>query len=381
MSQLPKSILEQSIYVDGNEYFNALLADINSAEKSIDLETYIFENDAVGEKIVAALIAAANRGVKIRVLVDGAGTPFWVGNISVKLESAAIETRVFHPFPWHLWQWSHSYVRVPVLLKAIYLLLKMNSRNHRKVVLIDNKIVYIGSINISHVHLDESFGGKSWRDTAVKMLGVDFNELTKAFDAAWTHTAIPERLQKMFKRIDLNPIIRLNNSRHRRRRLYKDLLKRIDHCKQRIWMTNAYFVPDNFLLRKLTKAAKAGVDVRIVLPKKADVFFMPWASSAFYQSLLEAGVRIFEYYPSMLHTKTLILDDWILVGSSNLNHRSLLHDLEIDVNIRVPSAQQIIEKQFEIDIAKSHEVKLNDWHRPWHQLFFGRLLLYIKYWI
>ncbi len=382
MTQLPITTMEQTIYSDGNQYFDALLHDITTAQHTIDLEAYIFENDSLGEKFVTALIASAQRHVKIRVLVDGAGTPVWVGSTSYKLERAGIQTRIFHPFPWRLWQWSHSHVHVPFLLKAIYLLLKINSRNHRKICLIDNKVVYIGSFNISHVHLSESFGGKNWRDTGVRMMGVDFKDLSAAFDAAWEHIPIQERIQKIFKTVDLNPIFRLNNTRHRRRILYKDLLKRIARCKKRIWMTNAYFVPDNILLRKLTRAAHAGIDVRILLPQKSDIFFMPLASAAFYQSLLQAGARIFEYKPSMLHTKTLILDDWILVGSSNLNHRSLLHDLEVDVNIRLSAAKQSIEQQFATDLANSQEVKLTDWeHRPWYQHFFGRLLLYLKYWI
>lgn len=381
MKQLPVTVMEQTIYLEGNQYYDALLHDITAAQHTIDLEVYIFENDALGKKFVTALVAAAHRGVKIRILVDGAGTPLWVGTISKQLEQAGIQTRIFHPFPWRLWQWSHSYVRVPFLLKAIYLLLKINSRNHRKTCLIDNDIAYMGSFNISHVHLSESFGGKNWRDTGVKMVGVDFSDLNTAFEAAWEHRPIQERIQKIFKNIDVNPIFRINNTRRRRRLLYKDLLKRIGRCKKRIWMTNAYFIPDNMLLRKLTRAAHAGVDVRILLPKKADVFFMPTASAAFYRILLQAGVRIFEYLPSMLHTKTLILDDWILVGSSNLNHRSLFHDLEVDVNIRSTAAKQAIEQKFADDLINSEEVEFIHWQkRPWHQRFLGRLLLYLKYW-
>lgn len=374
--------LQQIIFANGDSYFKSLLIDIAAAQHKIDLETYIFNPDSLGEQVVQALKTAAKRGVKIRVLVDGAGSPVWSGSFAKQLEKVGIETRIFHPLPWNLGQWSRSHVHATYLLKAIYLLLKINSRNHRKVCIIDNKIAYVGSANISKVHLSNQMGGNNWRDTGIKITGINLSELRAAFNAAWEHLPIKERLQKIFSHIDRNPVIRLNNSRHRRRILYKNLLNRIEHCQNRIWMTNAYFVPDNFLLKNLKDAANRGVDVRILLPQKSDIFFMPWASATFYRSLLKAGARIFEYLPSMLHTKVLILDDWIAIGSSNLNHRSLLHDLEVDINIRTAKAKFEIEQQFLADLKNSQEVFLSQWYkRPWYQRFLGKLLLYVKYWI
>ena len=109
---------------------------------------------------------------------------------------------------------------------------------------------------------------------------------------------------------------------------------------------------------------------------------MPWASNTFYASLLRAGVRIFEYLPAMLHAKTLIIDDWMLIGSSNLNHRSLLHDFEVDANIRQVTSRTALEQQFLLDLTSAKEIYLNDWHkRPLLQRIIGKLLLYTKYWI
>lgn len=376
------SQLQQTIFDNGSHYFKSLLEDIDSAKYSIDLETYIFNVDDLAEKVATALINAARRGVNVRLLVDGAGTSISDDQFTQKLERAGIQIRIFHPFPWRFWQWSRSYVRVPFLLKAIYLFLKINSRNHRKVCIIDQTTAYIGSFNISKVHLDKNEGGDGWRDTGVKITGINLQELINAFNGAWNHMPIQERIQDRFRPFDLDPIIRLNNTRHRRRRFYKNLLEKITQCQTRIWMTNAYFVPDNFLLKHLTDAAARGVDVRIVLPQKSDVFFMALASSAFYRSLLKSGVRIFEYLPSMLHTKNLILDNWMIIGSSNLNHRSLLHDLEVDIHICTPAAQHEIEDQFLEDIKNSQEIHLKDWQkRPLFQRWLGRLLLYLRYWI
>lgn len=372
----------EKLFFNGREYFDAMLKDIEQATKNIAIETYGFYDDKLGKKIIEALNLAVRKGIEVRILVDGAGSRKWNGNITREIEKSGAQSRIFHPFPWQLWQWSRSKVKVPSILKAIYLLLKINSRNHRKICMIDKKIAYVGSFNICQHHMDKEQDGDGWRDTGVRLDNINLDELITSFEAAWNHVPIQERLRSLFLNIHKNPIFRLNNTRHRRRILYKDLLNKISKTKKRIWITNAYFVPDNFLLKKLIDAAQNGVDVRILLPHISDVAFMTWASNAFYEKLLKVGIRIFEYLPSMLHAKTLILDDWMLIGSSNLNHRSLLHDLEVDINIRQPESKATLEQQFLLDLEKAREIKLNNWQR--HSLLkriIGHALLYVKYFI
>lgn len=376
-------LYSEQIFVSGARHFEALLKDLQQAERQIDLETYLFHKDHLGERVANALVEAAQRGVRVRVMVDGAGSPYWTTSFAHRLERAGAATKVFHPFPWQLWNWSRSVVRLPVMLRWIYFILKANFRNHRKVCIIDNRVAYIGSLNVSKCHLERSEGGDGWRDTSVRLENMDLSELNKAFDVAWEHRTIKERLREAFAHIRRDPPIRLNYTRHRRRILYKNLLRRISQARRRIWITNAYFVPDNFLLRRLKEAARSGVDVRILLPKKSDILMMPWASSTFYYSLLQAGVKIFEYLPSMLHAKTLLIDDWALVGSSNLNHRSLLHDLEADITIHGKEGKQCLSQRFVEDLKQSREISLDSWHihRPIRQRILGRLVLYIKRWI
>ncbi len=380
MKITPEPSHSEAIYNIGDLYFQDLLKDIALATSTINLETYIFDNDHLGQKVAEALMAAAERGIQVRVLVDGAGTPQWSSSLAPSLESSGVQTRIFHPFPWQLWSWSRAVVKVPLLLKWIYLLLKINSRNHRKVCMIDQKIAYIGSLNISASHLSVIAGGKGWRDTAVKLEGADLSQPLEAFNQAWDNQPLKERLSAAFRQVRRNPLIRLNHTRHRRRVLHKNLIRIMSKCKHRLWITNAYFVPDNRLLKQLKEAAATGVDVRILLPKTSDVRMMPWASNTFYLNLLKAGVRIFEYHLSFLHAKTLIIDDWMLVGSSNLNHRSLLHDLEIDVNITTDEAKKAVETQFIEDLKSSKEINLDEWlKRPLSQRIMGRLILYAKY--
>lgn len=370
----------EKILHQGSDYFKQLLYDINRAQYSIDFESYIFSKDSLAQKISDALIRASQRKVKVRVLIDGAGIPIWGNYLLRKMEKYNIETKIFHPFPWQVWHWSRSVVKLPLVIKWIYLLYKINSRNHRKTCVIDHYIAYVGSLNIDKCHLDEEQGGDHWHDTAVRISGVSMDHLTIAFNQAWTGRSLPERIQDSFRKVRENPMFRLNNNRHRRRILHKNLLKKIAQAKQRIWITNAYFVPDNVLLMRLREAAMRQVDVRILLPQKSDVFIMPWASVTFYHSLLKAGVRIFEYRRRILHSKTLIVDNWMLVGSSNLNHRSLLHDLEVDVNLITQQAKKALCQQFISDLDQANEVPASNWKsRPWYQRILGRIFLYLKY--
>lgn len=368
---------KENIFFSGETYFNALFEDIDKAKKCIDIETYIFATDALGRRLSQYLINAAKRGVHVRILVDGAGTG-WQIPFSSALKKAGIEVRVYHPFLWRFWQLPYGIIRLPFLLKMFYFFFKANKRNHRKACVIDKKIVYIGSANISICHLPVSQGGKGWRDTIVRLEDVDVREMEIAFNACWTHEAVKKRARK----ITLHGPIRLNNTRRKRRLLYKELLRHMARCQKRIWVVNAYFVPDNFLLKVLTDRACNGVDVKIILPEKSDLLIMPWASSAFYESLLKSGVRIMEYMPSMLHAKSLQLDEWAIIGSSNLNHRSLLHDLEVDVSIQDKEIKLHMAQQFLTDVALSKEISLDNWlKRGWIQKNMGRLFLYLKYWI
>jgi cardiolipin synthase A/B len=373
---------EEKIFSNGSEYFKALIHDIEHATHEINLETYIFSKDGIGHEIANKLIAAAQRGVKVKILIDGAGAPVWGGKLFHAMQHAGIATKIFHPLPWEMWNWSKSVARLPLLMKLLFLIIKMNSRNHRKTCVIDQRIAYVGSINIDNCHLAIADGGEGWRDSAIRITNTDLQELITAFNCAWSHRNLREVLRDAFRHVRSNPVIRLNNTRHRRRILHKQLLRRMARAQTRIWITNAYFVPDNKLLKRLAKAADYGCDVRILLPNKSDIRLLPWASAIFYQKLLDAGVRIFEYNTNILHAKTLIIDEWMLIGSSNLNHRSLLHDLEVDVQINSPSCKQQLAAQFSKDLGNSHEITLDKWHvRPWYQSLVGSVLLIIRYWL
>lgn len=369
----------QEIILIDSEYIQSLMLDIDLANSSIDLETYIFADDEVGKKVAERLCKAAARGVDIRVVVDGVGASTWGGEIANNLENAGIKTKIYHPLPWKIWHWRHSNHEPGFFLKKLfYLILKLNSRNHRKVCIIDKRIIYVGSANI-YGPVDSI--NQSWRETTVKLVDVNIDELQYAFDKAWG-VSLKKRFRYIFKRVTSQPTFRLNHSWRRRRIFYKLLLHRINHCKKRIWVTNSYFVPDSHLLNAIIHASKKGVDVRILLPGKSDVLVETLASATFYATLLKSGAKIYEYMPTVMHAKILIVDDWYSLGSTNLNYRSFRHDLEIDVNIRTQAAKDIIYQQYLYDLIQSRQVKEIDLHQQSviKQLL-GKLVLLIRYWL
>ncbi|MEK6705962.1 MAG: phospholipase D-like domain-containing protein [Bdellovibrionota bacterium] len=400
--------VSEEIFYSGDEFFRHLEFDIGAAKDSIDLETYIFENDQLGVHILALLSKATQRGVTVRVMADGVGSSNWGIKLVYDADKLGVETRVFHPIPWLLgsyFLWAEARGKRGILR----LLNTVNRRNHRKVCVIDKRVAYVGGMNVSSWHLLEAHGDKAWRDTGARVEGWAVAHLTAAFEKAWRDArGIKRSLKKIWvsrkhrlvERIDavkrrlaflpqrtpaehkLRILVRLNDSRIRRRRYYIDLLYRIVRSRNRIWITNPYFVPHGSLLRALRVAAKSGVDVRVLVPRKSDVFFMRWVTAAFYGSLLRSGARLYEYLPSVLHAKTILIDEWATVGSTNLNYRSLFHDLEVDVVLTSAESLKSVEEQFLKDLEKSHEVTITDWRRlGLLGRFGGRIALLFRYWI
>jgi cardiolipin synthase len=366
------SDIKETVFSDGSQYFTSLLQDIAAASTSIDLETYIFDLDSVGRRVVDQLLAAGRRGVRVRLMLDGAGSSDWNSFATEQLRQADVQVRIFRPLPWNIRQWEWALPHLPWLTKFQHLLASMSRRNHRKICLIDGYLAWAGSFNISKYHLPKAQGGEGWRDTAVRLEGFNLDELQHAFDSAWFDDPA-----KVSRRIFSISHFRLNHIR--RRKLRRDLLNRISRCHSRLWITNAYFVPDASFLRYLKRAARQGIDVRILLPGTSDIFFIPWASAVYYQDLLKSGVCIFEYTESVLHAKIMIIDDWITVGSSNLDYRSLFQNLEVDVVLTLPSSKDAIREQFLDDLSRSQEIFIRDYpRRPWWKRLIGRIALYLK---
>lgn len=355
---------EEKLFIDGDSYFSFLLEAIAHARSSIFMETYIFENDLMGERILTALRAASDRGVDVRLLVDGVGSADWISESFSSTGKMGFEIRVYHPLPWQLLsplRWSQG----PAMTLVLKLFSYANSRNHRKSTIIDERIAFLGSLNVSDVHFAEVRGNSRWHDVGVRVTGEGCTSLTDAFLRAWRRAwkvgpqgqLRPALPFKAASEKVLHPLVIRNDGRRLRHRALAHRLRQIRQARHRVWIANAYFVPSGPLLRALVAAARRGVDVRLLLPASSDVSFMPWVARAFYSTLLRDGVRLFEYQPRILHAKVTLLDEHATVGSSNLNHRSLLHDLEVDVVLRDEVLLSDVQKMFEQDFLQSQEIR------------------------
>ncbi|MBA3708590.1 MAG: cardiolipin synthase B [Planctomycetes bacterium] len=378
----------ERLYFDGDEYFDALLGEIGEASETVDFETYIFADDEIGVRVVAALIAASARGVHVRLLVDGVGSSPWVRAKGGDLARAGIDVRVFHPPPWAILP--RGWPGFAAIARAFSFFKHINRRNHRKVCLIDRRSAWVGSLNVDRRHLRSLAGDAAWRDAGARVEGMGLPTLTKSFERTWRHSwrLTPERLQPTFVlhsqrvRVPAGHLVRLNHGLRLRKRFNRELLARIVGGQRRVWITSAYFVPSRSLLYSLSLAALSGADVRLMVPAVSDVMFMPWIGWAFYHRLVNSGVRVFEYQPSMLHAKTVLVDGWLSVGSTNLNQRSLVHDLEADVILTQPGTIAAYQANFEDQLTHSHEIAANDWQRrPMWQRQAGRMGLLVKHFL
>ena len=370
----------ETLLIDGDEYFASVLSAIAAARESIDVETYIFRDDVTGRRVSRALVEAAARGVHVRLIVDGIGASGWYERHAQTLEERGVHVRVYHPIFFaslvsrlakdlglkrSRQNQTRTQSQEPGKKPKRAFISRLNRRDHRKIFLIDGKLAYVGSINITDDHCASVRGKLAWRDTAVCAEGGPIAKLRQAFDAVWLRChdhrgrrRWRERLRLVERPRRLKPsrLIRLNHTRRLRKRSYEELVHRISTATQRVWLTNAYFAPSGKIARALKAACENGADVRILVPRNSDVFFMPWVATAHYVLVLKHGGRIHEYLPRFLHAKTAVIDQWASVGSSNLNRRSLLNDFEVDLVLIDKNVKQTLADQFQTDLQSAEEV-------------------------
>lgn len=359
-------------YFQGDKYLDALIGEINSAKSSIEFEVYIFEDSPVGQRILTALGDAVDRGLRVRLMVDGFGSLLSIPAIEAQCLKRGIEFRTYNKLPFQK-GWL-TLVNPLSIIFILFSLLRYNKRNHRKVVIIDGQIAFVGSYNISPVHFAEYVGNKAWQDLAVRVQGLEVSLLRKSFGLHWSG--------KKFFLLPESLLVRVNSSFIQRYRHWRDLLRRIRTAQERVWIMNAYFIPRRSLLSALRSAAERGVDVRLILPKTIDVPIIKWATPWLYKKLIESQVKVFEFKSSILHTKTLLVDDWGVVGSHNLNYRSVIHDLEAEVVIFEVDDLKRLESFFDTVLHQSEKILNQEYDKlPLHIRLKCRLALWVRYFI
>jgi len=376
-SLLPQLHLWSSecIYFHGNDYFNELIHSINNAIRSIEIECYIFYQDNIGKKIITALIDAAKKGVNVRLIIDGYGSMAWNTQQLAKLTDAGIEVKIFHPLPWRLSLYKRVMITRGYINKFLYLSSRINKRDHRKLYIVDKNTAWSGSMNISDSHLKQNTEEGIWLDCGVKITGESILELTDNFDEIWKRN-IPYTIEN-------NHLpFRTNNNIIRRKYKNNELIHLIKSCKNKIWIISAYLAPSRRIVNALKRARSNGVDVKLIISHHSDVIFFPLISTTYYAELIRAGIKIYEHREYIIHAKTIILDDISFVGSSNLNHRSYLHDLELDIILTHKESIKKLQDKF-IDLSGNSEIitqsKLKS--LPWYYRFLGKIIWRIRYWL
>lgn len=373
----------EEIFFEGDLYFRRLIEDINRAKRSISIEVYIFAEDTLGHKIQEALIQARKRGVRVQIIIDGIGSHELSNNFLQKFYKIGIRVKVYNPLPFYhpLYGKLNFSKKFRILNKRA---LRINKRNHRKIFIIDERTLYTGSFNISATHTSDHYE-LAWQDTGVRVTGDRVEFATLNFKKNWKlrdYYRYKKYLRKKRVRFQWKHFpLRLNQNLLMRNYFYNDLISRIKNAESRIWLTTPYFIPKRRLIRLIARAAQRGVDVTILISDKSDVAIFQTLQYFYYGYLLKKGVKIYHYTNSILHAKNFIIDDWMTIGSSNLNHRSFLHDLEVDLIISEENNKWLISKHFEDSLSEENRITQNVLdHRPWYDKLLGRILFTFKYW-
>lgn len=335
------------VFSNGADKFEALKADIASARKSVNLQYYIFENDAIGREIAELLTRKAAVGVKIRVIYDHVGSVHVSSNFFRNMRRAGVEA---YPF---------------FKVAFIPLASKVNWRNHRKMVVIDGSIGYIGGMNIADRYID---GGRFelWRDCHIRLTGPAVAALQYSFARDWNFMG-RELLEEQpdaeptgnvgIQTVTGGPMSRWNNMAH-------IFLQAISSAKTRVWLQTPYFMPPEHLLQALQNAALSGVDVRIMLPRRSDSLILSLASRSYFTEIIRAGVKIYLFEAGMLHSKVLIIDDDIAsVGSTNFDFRSFEHNFEGNLMIYSAETNAELQQIFLADQAMSTRIRPEQWKK------------------
>lgn len=351
---------------DGPATYQAMLAAIEGARDHIHMETYIFDDDEVGQRFAVALIAKQRAGVQVNLVRDSVGTLFTPTALFAQMQDSGIRVLEFNPVN-------------PLALRKGW---EVNQRDHRKLLIVDGKTAFLGGINISGVYSSGSFKGPprpkedaagasalAWRDTDLQLQGPVVAELQKLFLAIWAEQREePLEVRNWFPEPQSvgRDVVRAIGSSPQDpfSFIYATLLSAIGNAESRIYLTNAYFAPDPQLMEALEGAAARGVDVRLILPSETDAWLVFQAGRFYYGRLLRAGVKIYERRGRVLHSKTALIDGvWATVGSTNLDWRSFLHNHELNAVVLGSEFGGQVQSMFEDDLAESDPILLKDWKR------------------
>ncbi|WP_373691638.1 phospholipase D-like domain-containing protein [Hyalangium versicolor] len=356
---------------DGVEAYPAMLEAIRNARRYVRLETYMFISDAVGELFGQVLAEAAERGVHVKVLYDAVGSWTSRRGFFEFLRQRGVDIRPFKPFS---------------LSRGLRYLLR---RDHRKILVVDGEVAFVGGVNISAHWAPVGQGkGAGWRDDVLRIEGPAVHELERRFLATW-RMAFQGGLGRLRNRLHQLRQLRRPGPRRgsvclsvlsSRRSIHRAYLHSIARARRSVLIAAAYFVPDRRMVAVLREAAQRGVEVSLLLNGRSDHPFLEHCTRAFYEKLLGAGVRIFEWQRGVLHAKTAVVDGvWGTIGSFNLERLSLAFNHEVNAVFADPQLGQRVEDSFRNDCGSCREVSLEEFRRrPLWQKVLERVLYFFR---
>jgi len=340
-----------TVLKNGVEIFPAMLSAVRSAKKTINLEFYIYWDGEIGRVFAEALAERARAGVQVKIILDAVGSVAMSQSLIDFLARNGIDMEWYHPLRW-------------------YTIWRMNHRTHRKLLIVDGQIGFSGGVGIADTWLGNADSRDHWRETVAQVEGPVVTQMQFAFMDNWVKSR-GELLTGLdyFPSIDrrgphLAQVIKSSPSEGSSTVKLLYIVSIVSATKS-IYISNAYFVPDRDTIRALEGAVRRGVDVRVIVPGEyTDVPLVRQASRMHYELLLRRGIRIFEYQPTMMHAKTMVVDGvWSTIGSSNFDDRSFRLNDEVNVNIHDVDIAQQMESMFFEDLAHSNEITLRHWFR------------------
>lgn len=340
-----------NLFTDGKEKFDQLLEDINNAKDHIHLQYYIFRHDNLGSKILDALTKKAQEGIKVRVLYDEMGSRNLSKKVFQSLKEAGGEVEIFFP------------KRIP------FINLRLNYRNHRKLVIIDGHIGYVGGFNVGdeYLGLNPKFG--YWRDTHLRMRGQVVKAIQTRFILDWnqaTHHHYMHYDKRYFPSIkpagDMTAQIVSSGPDSEWEQIKNGYIKMITSANESVFIQTPYFIPDQSLMDALRIAALSGKDVRIMIPNKPDHPFVYWATFSHIGELLKTGARVFIYNKGFIHAKTIVVDRKVgSVGTANIDVRSFRLNFEVNAFLYHRPTVEKLALIYQKDITDAEELTFSQY--------------------
>ena len=342
------------VLANGDETYPRLWADLRSARKSITLQLYYIRPGAMADTLHEILVERSRSGVQVLFLQDAFGSSELRKDYQESLKAAGVQLAIFRPIQW-------------------YSIDKASHRSHIRVVVVDGAIGYTGGFGIDDKWFGDGHTNEAWRDTNARFRGPAVSQLQATFAAGWVEATGVLLIGELFfptHELTSSPGPHYAGLMHASPTIGSTAAERllalsIAGATRSLYIANSYFVPDDDFRRLLTDAAGRGVDVRILTASEKTDVRTTWLAGRYrYEELLSAGVRVYEYQPSMMHAKTFVVDGiWSTIGTMNFDNRSLAFNDESNLVALDSDVGQRLVDLFMSDLTRSHEITLEEWRR------------------